>query len=107
MQKTAECIFWDNARFLGSGVLFKKGRLKVPMPVLHSCAHLREGPSEVIIKKGRGSGSDLATHKHNVLTVLAATAAGNAFLTSGRHAPLLVVSLHFAALSAPFSPVSS
>ena len=52
-----------------------------------------------LYKGGRGSGSDLATHKHDVLTVLAATPARNAFPTSGCHAPLSAVSLHSAALS--------
>ena len=51
-------------------------------------------PSEAYIKEGRGSGPDLATHRHDVLTVLVATPAGNAFLTSSRHAPLSAVPLH-------------
>ena len=73
------------------------GRLKVPMPMLHMCAHLREGPLGPYIKEGRGSGSDLATHNHDVLTVVAALPLGNAFPPRGRHAPPSADSLHFAA----------
>ena len=72
----------------------KNGRLRVPALVLCSCAHLREEPSGAYIKEGQGSGSDLATHRHGVLTILAATPTGNAFPTSSRRAPLSAVSLH-------------
>ena len=80
----------------------KEGRLKVPYTGAAQVCTPSMQPSEAYIKEGRGSGSDLATHKHNALTVLAATPAGNAFLTSGRHALLQADSLHSAALSARY-----
>ena len=94
--ETAAGVFWDNARFWGSGALFKKGTVEGSCAgVVQVCTPLMQ-PSGAYTKEGWGSGPDLATHRHDALTGLAATPAGNAFRTSGRHAPLSAVSLHSA-----------